>query len=144
MSEINYSTDKYELSRFIKAQAQSYQQALIEIQEGKKRGHWIWFVFPQLKGLGHSPFSKFYGISGKEEAIAYFTHPILGMRLREVTETLLKHKGKSIVDMFGGIDALKLRSCMTLFDVIAPDDCFRDVLKAFYFDKSDELTLSKL
>ena len=137
-------TDTYNLYRFVKAQVQNYRIALNEIEAGKKQSHWMWYIFPQLKGLGHSPFSKFYGISGKEEAIAYFTHPILGMRLREVTETLLKHKGKSIVDMFGGIDALKLRSCMTLFDVIAPDDCFHDVLKAFYFDKSDELTLSKL
>ena len=137
-------TDTYNLFRFVKAQAQSYQIALKEIEAGKKHSHWMWYVFPQLKGLGHSSFSEYYGISGIAEATVYLNHPYLGAHLREITEALLKHEGKSAVDIMGGTDALKLRSCMTLFDVIAPDDCLRDVLKAFYFDKSDEVTLSKL
>ena len=103
-----------------------------EITDGRKRTHWIWFIFPQLAVLGHSANAKYYGISGYDEAKAYYEHPILGTRLREITMALLQHHGESAVDILGDIDAVKVRSCMTLFDAVSPDDIFQEVLDAFY------------
>ena len=118
----------YDLDRFITAQETVYAQALKEIREGQKCGHWIWYVFPQIKGLGHSYNSEFYGISSKEEAKAYLDHPVLGARLREITQALLDCGHPSADDIFGFPDVLKVRSCMTLFDLVAPDDIFNDDL----------------
>ena len=109
----------------------NYENALREITDGRKRTHWIWFIFPQLAVLGHSANAKYYGISGYDEAKAYYEHPILGTRLREITMALLQHHGESAVDILGGIDAVKVRFCMTLFDAVSPDDIFQEVLDAF-------------
>ena len=124
----------YDLERFVRAQEDTYARALNEIRKGKKSGHWIWFIFPQQKGLGHSYNSKFYGLDGQEEALAYWQHPILGARLREMCEALLAHEGKASIEQIMGsdIDVLKLQTCMNLFNRIAPNDVFRKVLDAFF------------
>lgn len=134
--------DKFELDRFLLVQVLDYDNALQEITEGRKRTHWIWYIFPQLAVLGRSSTAKYYGISGYEEAKAYFEHPVLGSRLREVTEALLQHRDKEAVDILGYVDAVKVRSCMTLFDAVSPEDIFRDVLDVFYQGVPDEQTLS--
>lgn len=131
----------YHLERFLTAQKYNYENALREITDGRKRTHWIWFVFPQLAVLGHSANAKYYGISGYDEAEAYLAHPILGARLREMTMALLHHRGESAIDIMGDIDAVKVRSCMTLFDAVSPDDIFQDVLDAFYGGTPDKKTL---
>ena len=135
------SDDKYNLERFVEAQKLYYEQALQEVQDGMKRSHWIWFIFPQLAILGHSWNAKYYGISGYDEAAAYLKHPILGVRLREVTNALLVHRDMSATDIFGGLDAMKVRSCMTLFDAVSPDDIFEQVLEVFYDGTYDRKTL---
>lgn len=124
-----------DIMRFIDAQDSSwsgYDVALGEIRSGRKSSHWIWYIFPQLRGLGHSRNSHYYGIADRQEALDYLNHPVLGCRLREITEALLAHSGRSARSILGGIDALKVRSCMTLFDSIAPNDIFDTVLAAFY------------
>ena len=128
------TTHTYNLERFLKAQRGDYDIALREIKAGRKTSHWIWYIFPQLKGLGHSYNSQFYGIDGIEEAKAYYSHPVLGQRLRDITEALLTHKGQKLIEeiMGGSLDALKLRSCMELFDQVAPGSIFKEVLVAFY------------
>ena len=138
--------DAFFLQRFIEAQDNSltYNVALKEMQEGRKQSHWMWYIFPQLKGLGSSTNSLYYGLVDIEEAEAYLTHTILGRRLREITKVLLNHCGKDITLIMGDIDAIKLGSSMTLFDVISPNDIFSEVLKAFYESKSDKQTLQKL
>lgn len=134
--------DRYNLQRFLDAQSYCYQQALLEVQDGQKRSHWIWFVFPQLSILGHSRNAKYYGISGYDEAEAYLEHPILGERLRAITKALLAHTDMDVVEIFGEVDAMKVRSCMTLFDAVSPDDVFQDVLDCFYEGKYDLKTLN--
>lgn len=124
--------DEYNLTRFTDAQDIVYSFALKELQEGKKRSHWMWFIFPQLKGLGHSYNAKFYGLSGIEEASAYLVHPILGMRLREVSKTILNLAGNDAESVFGVVDAMKLRSSMTLFDVASPSDVFACVIDKYF------------
>ena len=131
----------YNLERFLTAHQYNYENALREITDGRKRTHWIWFIFPQLAVLGRSANAKYYGISGYDEAEAYLEHPILGARLREITMALLQHRGESAVDIFGDIDAVKVRSCMTLFDAVSPDDIFQEVLDAFYGGTYDKMTL---
>ena len=134
--------DTYNLERFVEAQKSEYDVALREIREGCKRSHWIWFVFPQMASLGFSYNARFYGISCVDEARAYLAHPILGKRLRQITEALLQHKGKDVLSILGAIDTLKLCSCMTLFDAVSPDDVFRQVLETFYDDERDLQTLA--
>lgn len=135
------SDDKYNLERFVEAQKLYYTQALQEVQNGMKRSHWIWYIFPQLAVLGHSNNAKYYGISGYDEAEAYINHPILGKRLREITRTLLTHHKVAAIDIFGELDAMKVRSCMTLFDAVSPDDVFEQVLDKFYDGTYDKKTL---
>lgn len=137
----------FNLERFIDAQDSrwgSYNDALQEIRNGQKQSHWIWYVFPQIKGLGHSYNSEFYGISNKEEAKAYLDHPILGKRLREITQTLLECNNKTADDILGFPDVLKVRSCMTLFDLVAPDDIFDKVLYKYYEGQRCEKTIWRL
>lgn len=124
----------YNLQRFLDAQVPTYATALQEIRNGGKRSHWIWYIFPQEKGLGYSYNSRYYGLDGIGEAEAYLAHPVLGRRLREITAALLGHAGaRSIRQIMGSsIDVLKLKSCMTLFDEVSPGDVFADVLAAFY------------
>lgn len=135
---------EYNLERFVKAQEIDYPQALSEIRNGLKQGHWIWYVFPQIKGLGHSYNSEFYGISSKEEANAYLEHPILGQRLREITQVLLDCDNKSADDILGFPDVLKVRSCMTLFDLVSPNDIFSDVLYKYYEGQRCDKTIWRL
>lgn len=134
----------YDLERFIEAQEMNYAQALREIKEGEKRGHWIWYIFPQIKGLGHSYNSEFYGISSKEEAKAYLEHPVLGKRLREITQALLDCNNRSADDILGFPDVLKVRSCMTLFDLVSPNDIFNDVLFKYYEGQRCDKTIWRL
>lgn len=136
--------DKYKLQRFLTAQAHDYQRALQEVQNGRKRSHWIWYIFPQLAVLGYSRNARYYGISGLDEAKAYLAHPILGERLRTITQALLTHTGKDAVEILGGIDAMKVRSCMTLFDVVSPGDIFHEVLACFYKGSRDTKTLDNM
>ncbi len=132
------------LQRFVKAQKVNYEKALSEITEGRKRSHWIWYIFPQFKDFAHSRMAEFYGIEDKNEAEVYLRHPVLGKRLREITTALLQHKGKDINIIFGELDAGKVRSCMTMFDYISPNDVFGQVLDAFYGGKRGGRTLKKM
>ena len=134
----------YDLGRFVEAQEMDYVQALKEMKDGQKRGHWIWYIFPQIKGLGHSYNSEYYGISSKEEAKAYLDHPVLGARLREITQALLDCNNKSADDILGFPDVLKVRSCMTLFDLVSPNDIFNDVLYKFYEGQRCDKTIWRL
>jgi uncharacterized protein (DUF1810 family) len=137
--------DIYNLERFRQAQEGMYQQALDEIRNGQKRTHWIWFIFPQIHGLGRSGMSRLYAISCAEEARAYLDDPILGMRLREVSRELLRHAGTRIeVIMGGGLDAMKLWSSMTLFDAVCPCDIFGEVLRIFFNGDRDQRTLTRM
>ena len=137
-----------DLGRFVQAQDElfcDYGQALKEVQEGYKYTHWIWYIFPQLRALGHSRRARYFGISDLDEAVRYMKHPVLSARLREISGALLEHKGKkTALVIFGEIDSLKVRSCMTLFDAVCPDDVFSEVLDAFYDGQKDNLTLELL
>lgn len=130
----------YNLQRFLDAQQDVYDQALTEVQNGRKYSHWIWYIFPQLKGLGMSYNAHYYGIDGKEEAAAYLAHPVLGKRLREITSAFLQLKAQSAQDVFGSLDAMKVLSSMTLFNEVAPDDLFQQVIELYYQGKPDERT----
>ena len=132
----------HSLERFIDAQEQMYERALAEVKSGKKLTHWIWYIFPQLKGLGMSGNSHYYGIDDLEEARAYLKHPVLGTRLREITSVFLDSVGKNALDVFGYLDAMKVRSCMTLFNEVSDDDLFRKVLDGYYSGLADEKTLA--
>ena len=121
------------LQRFLDGQRFDYETALKEMKAGEKRNHWIWYIFPQIKGLGSSPNSRLYGIDGLEEAKAYLQHPVLGARLREITQEVLNHEGKNIYAIMGArIDAMKFKSSMTLFDAVSPEDIFAKALDTFY------------
>ena len=135
---------EHSLERFVDAQEKVYQWALAEVKSGKKLSHWIWYIFPQLKGLGESNNSIYYGIDDIEEARAYLNHPILGTRLREITSVFLGLTGKNAKDVFGYLDAMKVRSCMTLFNEVSDDDLFRKVLDRYYSGLADEKTLAIL
>ena len=121
------SADPFDLDRFIQAQAGTYGHALAELRAGRKRTHWMWFVFPQLLGLGHSALSRRFGITGLEEARGYLAHPVLGARLRECCDVVAA-SAVSAYDLFGSPDDLKLRSCVTLFEASGGGVCFRAVL----------------
>lgn len=132
----------YNISRFKDAQERIYPIALRELQEGQKRSHWMWYVFPQLKGLGHSYNSKFYGISGPKEASEYLEDPILGQRLREISNVILNLATDDAVTVFGGIDSRKLKSSMTLFDLVLPNDIFARVLDKYFNGQRDNRTIN--
>ena len=132
------------LQRFIEAQNDSYDQALKEIRNGRKLTHWIWYVFPQMKGLGFSYNSEYYGITSLQEARDYLENELLRKRLFEITESLLMHKGKDIESIMGDIDALKLKSSMTLFDAVQPGSVFGEVLDEFYGGERCKRTLEKI
>ena len=123
----------YNLDRFKRAQEYDFSIALQEVKEGRKRSHWMWYIFPQLKGLGHSGMADYYGISGAEEASAYLADPVLGSRLREICEALLLVKEKSAERIFGYPDVIKLRSSMTLFAIVSEEgSVFQQVLDKYY------------
>lgn len=130
-----------QLDRFIKAQENTYLVALNEIKNGRKQSHWMWYIFPQIKGLGMSETSRYYGIDGEEEAKAYLDNEILESRLREITSELLKLNIDNPVNIFGTIDAMKLKSSMTLFDYVSEDKIFSQVLNKYYNGEIDEKTI---
>ena len=137
----------YDLERFLTAQNggySDYQRALSEIKAGRKLSHWIWYVFPQIKGLGFSYNSEYYGIGGLEEAKAYLNHPVLGTRLKEISEAFLNLDAGSAFDILGRPDDLKVRSCMTLFDMVAEHDVFDQVLTKYYDGERCPKTLLRL
>ena len=135
-------TDPIRLQRFVDAQAGVHAAALAELESGRKRTHWMWFVFPQLAGLGSSAMAQRYAISGVEEARAYLAHPVLGPRLREAAAAVNAVEGRSIHDIFGSPDDLKFRSSMTLFSEAAPDGAvFREALAKYFGNEPDPATL---
>jgi uncharacterized protein (DUF1810 family) len=130
-----------DLERFVAAQEGVYDGALAELRSGRKTGHWMWFIFPQVAGLGRSEMSRHYAIGSLDEARAYLDHPVLGARLRACTAAVLATRGRSAEDILGSIDAVKLRSSMTLFHRAAPDEAaFREVLDRFYDGRVDDAT----
>lgn len=135
------TVQNYSLERFVNAQQNSYATALEEIINGYKRSHWMWYIFPQLKGLGHSYNAQYYGIKTLDEAKAYIAHPVLGSRLREITEAILLHRGIGAAEILGYTDAMKLKSSMTLFDFVCPNDIFAEVLQVFYDGNTCKKTL---
>jgi uncharacterized protein (DUF1810 family) len=142
---MNDSVDRYDLDRFVAAQAGNYDQAFHEIEAGQKVSHWMWYVFPQLAGLGHSDMARRYAISGLPEATAYVGHPVLGARLLECCAALLRLRGRTAHEIFGSPDDLKLRSSMTLFSRVGPSQALcQSVLDRYFTGKPDERTLSLL
>jgi len=133
------------LDRFLTAQHDTYASAIQEIRDGRKQGHWMWFIFPQIKGLGHSPTAQFYAINNLNEAAAYLAHQILGPRLIECCEDLLIHSERSANQILGSPDDLKLRSCVTLFARIHPENpIFHRILTTFYHAEPDFRTIEIL
>ncbi len=133
------------LRRFVDAQEGVYAEALAEIVAGQKRTHWIWFVLPQLRGLGQSRMALEFGIADREEAAAYLDHPVLGPRLVECVNAILAHAGRGAAEILGEVDAMKFRSCLTLFAEAAPrEPCFRRALATFYRGQPDGETLRLL
>ena len=139
------ASDPFELSRFVDAQDRVYPQALAELRQGRKEGHWMWFIFPQVAGLGFSETARYYAIRSREEAAAYLDHPVLGPRLLESGETLLALPTGRASEIFGGLDAMKLKSCMTLFAEVAQQhSVFQDVLARYFHGERDHLTVDIL
>ena len=139
--------DRYGLERFAAAQDAhgTYERAVKELRAGMKLGHWMWFVFPQIAGLGFSAMSQRYAIGSLDEARAYVAHPVLGPRLDECARILTATDNLTATDIFGGIDAMKLRSCMTLFAIAAPEQpAFSDVLDRYFNGEPDEATIERL
>jgi len=137
--------DPYNLDRFLKAQENTYSTALDELRTGRKRSHWIWFIFPQLAGLGQSPTSQFYGITSREEAVAYLRHPILGARLHECLRMLQTLEQTSADQVFGALDAMKFRSSLTLFArADDADPIIEGALYRWFGGRKDEKTLALL
>jgi uncharacterized protein (DUF1810 family) len=139
------ANDPYNLQRFVDAQHSVFDRVLAELKQGCKRGHWIWFIFPQLKGLGHSSNSEFFGISSLQEAAAYLQHPVLGPRPIECTQLVNAVERSSAEDIFGEIDAMKFRSSMTLFAKAAPDNpIFIHAIDEYFAGEFDDLTINRL
>ncbi len=133
------------LERFVAAQDPVWPQVLDELAAGAKRSHWMWFVFPQIAGLGHSPMSMRYALESRAEAVAYLAHPVLGPRLAEATDLMLAHAGEPAAAILGGVDAVKFRSSMTLFNAAAPQEPrFERALAAFFGGDPDPRTLALL
>jgi uncharacterized protein (DUF1810 family) len=137
--------DAHDLERFVDAQRDVYPTALAELKAGRKRTHWMWFIFPQIAGLGHSAMAQRYAIASGDEAAAYLAHPLLGARLRECAAAVLAHAGESVDDIFGHPDNLKFHSSMTLFADVAPHEAvFQDCLDTFFGGHADPATLDRL
>ena len=138
-------SDPFDLSRFVVAQEESFHQALRELRQGRKESHWMWFIFPQIAGLGSSSTARFYAIQSVKEAQSYLAHPILGPRLAECCEAILARDGKSASAIFGCPDDLKLRSCMTLFaHVVGAQSKFMQVIGKYFSGCPDERTIGLL
>lgn len=140
------AAEAFDLVRFVDAQAPVYAQVQAELAAGRKRTHWMWFVFPQLAGLGRSAMAQRYAIGSRGEAVAYLAHPLLGARLRECSALALSAQGPAIGDILGAPDDLKFHSCMTLFDAVAPagETLFAQCLQRFFGGERDAATLSRL
>ncbi|MGH9523990.1 MAG: DUF1810 domain-containing protein [Terriglobales bacterium] len=139
------ASDRFNLSRFTTAQNPVYEQVEKELREGRKRTHWMWFVFPQIIGLGQSEQTRWFAISCLDEARAYLEHPILGQRLRNCTRLVLEIQGKSVGEIFGSPDDLKFRSCMTLFArATSVNSDFNKALKRYFDGIEDPLTLERI
>jgi uncharacterized protein (DUF1810 family) len=137
--------DPFNLSRFVSAQAHDYETARQELRNGRKRSHWIWYIFPQIDGLGHSPMSKRYAIKSQAEAQAYLEHPLLGARLLECATILLQLEGRSVLEIFGSPDDLKLKSSMTLFAAVqGQEPAFARVLDKYFQGTRDSRTIELL
>ncbi len=138
-------TDPFRLQRFVDAQASVYPQVYAELTAGLKRSHWMWFIFPQIAGLGSSPTAQHFAIQSMDEATAFLAHPILGPRLRECTSLVLNHPNRSAAEIFAYPDDLKFHSSLTLFAVADPDtSLFRSALDTFFNGRRDDATLSLL
>jgi uncharacterized protein (DUF1810 family) len=135
-------TDPFELQRFVDAQAPVYAQVMSELRNGRKRSHWMWFIFPQIAGLGHSAMARRYAIASRDEAVAYLAHPTLGPRLRECTQVVCDIQRRSIEQILGSPDDIKFRSSMTLFEAVSGDPMFRNALDKFCAGASDSATLA--
>src|SRR5271165_4742450 len=134
--------DPYDLNRFVLAQSRVYERVLSELRAGVKTSHWMWFIFPQIRGLGRSPTAMEYAISSLEEARAYLQHPVLGARLKECTRLVLLVDGMSVEKIFGSPDDMKFRSSMTLFSRVSDDDdIFQKALQKYFAGEADLLTL---
>jgi uncharacterized protein (DUF1810 family) len=137
--------DPYNLRRFVDAQQAVYETVCRELRQGRKESHWMWFIFPQIKGLGHSEMAQKFAISSRDEAKAYLAHPVLGPRLRECSRIVADLEGKSVEDIFGYPDDMKFRSSMTLFAQTAKDnEIFRRCLDKYFRGEPDRLTLAAL
>lgn len=137
--------DPYNLQRFVDAQDPIYDEVCLELREGYKRSHWMWFIFPQIKGLGHSPLAKEFAISRLQEAEAFLWHLILGPRLRECSRLVTQLEGRSIEQIFGSPDDLKFRSSMTLFAHATPDNkVFMDALQKYFDGEFDSSTIERI
>jgi len=137
--------DPFDLQRFVAAQDRVYDTVRAELTRGRKQSHWVWFIFPQVAGLGHSPMARRYAISSLTEARAYLEHPVLGPRLRECTQLMLNVEGRPALAILGSPDDLKFRSCMTLFAYAAPGEpLFRQALDKYSDGEEDPLTVQKL
>jgi uncharacterized protein (DUF1810 family) len=144
-SDADRGADPYDLGRFLKAQSNDYDLALDEVRGGRKRSHWMWYIFPQLQGLGSSPTARQYAIGSLEEAEAYLQHPVLGARLREIAEAALEVEGHSVQEVFGSPDDLKLKSCATLFALVSqPGSVFDRLLSKYFQGQQDSGTLRLL
>jgi len=133
------------LERFVTAQAQIYPRVMAELKAGCKQSHWMWFIFPQIAGLGHSTMAQMYAVASLDEARAYLAHPLLGARLRECCQAVMTVEGKTAHEIFGSPDDVKFRSCLTLFARAAPNETlFTDLLDKYFDGEADELTLQKL
>jgi uncharacterized protein (DUF1810 family) len=138
-------TDPHDLQRFLHAQSPVYDQVLAELRDGRKRTHWMWFIFPQIAGLGSSPMAQHFAISGRAEAQAYLAHPTLGPRLRECTSLVNQIPNRAIADIFAYPDDLKFRSSVTLFTAIAPGEAvFQQALETYFTGRPDQATLALL
>ena len=136
-------SDPFDLDRFVRVQEADYERALAEIRSGRKRSHWMWYVFPQFAGLGLSALSQRYAINSLAEAGAYLAHPILGARLTEIAEALLNVQGRTALEIFGSPDDLKLNSSATLFALVSPDhSVFHQIIEKYFDGRRDEKTLA--
>ena len=142
MVETRMPPDPYNLARFVQAQGRDYGQALAEIRAGRKQSHWMWYIFPQFKGLGSSPTSIHYAIKSAPEAVAYLAHPILGLRLVECADAALQIADRSALEAFGSPDDIKLRSCATLFASVSPDGpVFHQIIDKYFGGEWDVRTI---
>ena len=137
-------SDSFDLQRFVDAQAPVYRQVVEELSRGRKRTHWMWFIFPQIAGLGFSAMAQRFAIGSRAEAVAYLEHDLLGPRLLECTRLVLAASEKTITDILGSPDDMKFRSCMTLFDAVSKQEIFAEAIAAFYPDGKDRATLEIL